>query len=271
MFLLKRSRFNALFILIFSFVILFSHFSFSELLADPQSKSVEIGFEEHLGQFLPLDAQFYDEDSNLVSLGSLIADKPTVLSLVYYNCPGSCSPLLGSEVSVLDRLDLKPGVDYRVLTISFDPTETPTLAREKKQNYYTAFDKPFPRDAWSWVTGDSANIQKITEAVGFNYKKSGDGFIHATGLIILSPKGKVSRYLFGMNFLPFDLKMGIIEAADGKVGPTVARLLKLCFNYDPEGRRYVLNFLRIAGAFVILLTVIFVVFISFKVKRKERA
>lgn len=229
--------------------------------------NLEIGVDEHLGQYVPLDLKFIDENGDTVTLQQLIS-KPTILTLVYYNCPGLCSPLLSGVVEVLDKMNLKPGIDYQVLTISFNPRETVALAREKKRNYFAAFRKKknFPPDAWHWMVGDSANIARLTKAVGFRYKKSKDGFLHPALITVLSEKGKIARYLYGITYLPFDLQMAIVEASQGRVGPTIAKVLRLCFNYDPKGRKYVFNFLRVAGALVIFSVIVFVVVISVKKK-----
>lgn len=230
-------------------------------------QGVEIGIEEHLGDYVPLDLQFVDEEGDTVVLGELM-ELPTVLNLVYYSCPGLCSPLLDGVVEVLDKLDLQPGQDYQVLTVSFNPRESAALAREKKRNYFAAFrQRPdYPPGAWRWLVGDSLNIARLTQAVGFRYQKSGEGYLHSAAVMVLGSDGKISRYLYGITFLPFDLKMAIIEASEGRVGPTISRLLQLCFNYDPEGRRYVFNFLRVAGVLILLFAFLFVVSISLKKK-----
>ncbi len=221
---------------------------------------------EQLGQFVPLDARFVDEAGDTVTLGQLI-DRPTILTLVYYNCPGLCTPLLEGVVDVLDKIDLEPGRDFQVITISFNPAETPELAKEKKSNILEAFrQREFPAPAWHFLVGDSVNIHQVTEAVGFYYIRNADGFLHPGAMIVLSDKGKIARYLNGITFLPFDLKMAIIEASQGRVGPTIAKVLQLCFNYDPEANRYVFNFLRVTGALVLLFALVFVVAISVKKK-----
>jgi len=222
---------------------------------------------------VPLDLTFNDENGNPVVLKDLI-DKPTVVSLVYFNCPGLCSPLLGGVVDVLDRMDLKPGKDYRAITISFDPTDTPELATAKKQNYFKAFRRgPFPEEDWTWLTGDSATIKKFTDAVGFKYKKEGDTYIHSGVLTVLSGKGKISRYLRGIEFQPFDLKMAITEASQGRTGPTISKLLLYCFSYDPAGKQYVFNFSKVVATGFLVFIVIFFAFLMLQGRvrtKKER-
>jgi protein SCO1/2 len=229
---------------------------------DPQ----EIGIFEKLGEYAPLDLTFRDENGDSVMLNNIV-DKPTVFSLVYFNCPGICSPLLSGKVDVLDRLDMKPGIDYEVVTISFDPTDNPTLARDKKKNYFAAFRKgPFPEEHWRWLTGDSLTIKKFTDAVGFKYKRVDKDFIHAGALIVLSKEGRISRYLRGILFQRFDLKMAITEASEGRMGPTVSKVLLYCFSYDPEGKRYAFNILKVSGTVFLFFLVVFIGFLTIKRK-----
>ncbi|OGB69981.1 MAG: hypothetical protein A2Y94_09065 [Caldithrix sp. RBG_13_44_9] len=229
----------------------------------------EIGIIEHLGELAPLDLSFLDENGDTVLLKDL-STKPLVVSLVYFNCPGICSPLLGGVVDVLDRLDLQPGKDYRVVTISFNPNDTPALAREKKKNYFKAFRRgPFPEEEWKWLTGDSLTIQKFTDAVGFKFKKEGKDFAHAGTLIVLGADGKISRYLRGIEFQPFDLKMAITEAGQGRVGPTISKVLLYCFSYDPAGKKYVFNFTKVGGSLFLAGLLIFIAFLTIKKQNRK--
>lgn len=248
----------------FSLLLLFA-FSLS-LFAQKDIKTEDIGIYEHLDSFIAPGVQFYDIDSNLVDFNSLI-DKPTVLVLVYFTCPGICSPLLDGVAEVIDRSDLELGKDYQVLTVSFNAVETPSLAKSKRVNYLKQIKKEVNEDAWKWFTGDSANIYALTNSVGFKFKRDGKDFIHAGSLIILSPKGKVTRYLYGTQYNPFDLKMAIHEAAEGKSSPTINKVLKYCFSYDAEGKKYTLNITRIAATFVILFGLIFFLVLVLKKKK----
>ncbi len=160
-------------------------------------------------------------------------------------------------MDVIGKLQLEPGVDYDVLTISFDETDTPELSRQRKQNYLHMLQKSFPEDAWRFVTGDFDSIKKFTDALGYRFQRRGLDFVHPSTLIVLAGDGKITRYLYGTEFLPFDLKMALIEASEGRVGPTINRVLKFCFSYDPDGRTYVLNVTKVAGSVIILLVVIF--------------
>jgi len=243
--------------------------AFANLQENLNTPEQEIGIIEHLGEFAPLDLSFIDENGDSVVLNQLI-NKPTVVSLVYFNCPGICSPLLGGVVDVLDRMDMKPGEDYQVVTISFDPTDTPELAGDKKRNYLKAFRRgPFPEEHWKWLTGDSISIAKFTDAVGFKYKKEGQDFIHAGALIVLAKDGKISRYLRGIEFQPFDLKMAITEASEGRTGPTITKVLLYCFSYDPAGKKYVFNVTKVGGTAFLILLVVFIAFLTIK-KQSQR-
>jgi protein SCO1/2 len=243
-------------------------FLYLPLIAQQNSSGVQVGIDEKLGGFIPEEAFFTTSDGDTIILGEYI-DKPTIVSLVYYNCPGICTPLLGGMVDVFDKIDLKPGIDYQVLTISFNPEDSTELARNKKKNYMRSFDKQFPEEAWTWATGDSLNIQKFTKAVGFRFMRDREDFAHPASLIVLSPEGKVTRYLYGITYLPFDLKMAIIEASEGRATPTVSKILQFCFSYDREGQKYAFNFTRVGGSIILLFIIVFFVVVVMKPKRKK--
>jgi protein SCO1/2 len=251
-----------------SLVILFTVFSVAfgiELKAQipqyPAQEVPEIGIYEHLDEYVPDDVFLYDKDSNRVNVRSLI-DKTTIFSFVYFNCPGLCSPLLDGLAEVIGRSDLELGKDYQVITISFNPEDNPSLGIQKKSNYVAQIERPVDASQWIWLTGDSASIAQITDALGFKYKKEGKEFVHAASIMVVSPKGKITRYLHGTYFLPFDLKMAIIEAQSEISSPTINKVLKYCFSYDAEGKKYVFNVTKIsgtvilAGAFMFLLVLI---------------
>jgi protein SCO1/2 len=235
---------------------------------DTNQPKQEIGIDEKLGQYVPLDATFNDEDGKPVTLKSLV-NKPTILMLVYYRCPGICSPLMNSVSSVAEKLDMEAGKDYNMVTISFDPTENWTVASAKKGNYFDMMKKKIPAGSWRFLTGDSVNIARITDGVGFRYKKQDNDYIHSSVITVLAPDGKIARYLYGPEFLPLEVKLALTEAGEGKTGPTINKLLKLCFSYDPAGRKYVLNLTRIAGGVMILLIAGFVFMLTVKKKKNN--
>ena len=224
----------------------------------------EIGIVERLDEFLPEDIVLIDTEGNQVFLHSFF-DKPTILALVYYRCPGICSPFMEGIAEVVSRSDLEPGKDYQILNISFDPREGPDLARTNRNNYHHLVKKEINPDGWQFFVADSANIARLTDAVGFKYKRTGFDFLHTAAMIFVSDKGKITRYLHGTYFLPVDLKMAVIETAEGRSGPSFSRVLAYCYSFDPAGQQYVLNITKVAGTLILFFAiVIFVGLIVFK-------
>lgn len=253
----------------FAFILLFSSFGLSN------QKKIEVGVDEQLGKTIPLEETFKDENGNTVVLKDLFK-KPTVLAFVYYNCPGICSPLMMELANTINKSDLVLGVDYDVVVISMDEHETPKDATERKQVFFKVLDKNVPPESWTFLTGDSATIKKVADAAGFYFKRQGKDFLHTGAFIFVDNKGKICRYLFpgfsersGFGILPFDFKMAVLETSEGKVTPTIAKVLQLCFRYDPEGKTYVLSFTRIFGAIILIFAGIFVVYLRFKPKKEN--
>lgn len=237
------------------------------------NEKIEIGVDEQLGNTIPLDITFNDEDGNPVKLEEVI-DGPTVLALVYYDCPGICNPLMFELANVMNKSDLEPGYDYNVVSISIDEFETPEIASSKKKEMLSGFDKEVTSQSWRFLTGSKENIKKVTNAAGFYFKREDNELRHAGTLIFVDGNGKICRYLFpgytenhGYGILPFDFKMAVIETSESKVTPTVARFLRFCFSYDPEGQKYALNFTRIFGAAILLFAGIFFLIIKLKPKK----
>jgi protein SCO1 len=247
--------------------VIFLHGALNAHVEQPEDIS-GIGIDEKLGQVISLDLTFRDENGNPVLLKQLI-QRPTVIAPVYYSCPNVCSFLLQNLAGVLDKLPSEPGEEYMVLAVSFDDMEQPNLAFEKKKLYLKMIEKPFPEDAWRFLTGDKENIRKLTDAIGFHFRREGKDFLHPVSLIILSQDGKIIRYLYGTDILPFDLKMALLEASQGRVGPTISKVLYFCFSYDPKGRKYVFNTLKVTGTVTLLFAISFIVFLVFKGKRNQ--
>ncbi len=228
----------------------------------------ELGVYEHLDDYISNDLVFTDELYNEINLKESI-NKPTIISLVYYECPGICSPLLNGLADAMNKTDIQLGEDYQVYTISFSHTEKPPLAKKKKESYVKLVSHGDPKNSWKFFTGDSVTISRLFDQVGFKVKKEGKEYIHPGTLIVLSPKGKITRYLYGTTyFLPFDIKMAIVEAADEKSGPTINKMLKYCFSYDPGGQKYVLNFTKISGTFILLIVIGLLVTLVIKGRKK---
>ena len=210
----------------------------------------EVKFDQHLGVQLSLDTEFRDETGEIVPLRKYFGKRPIVFALVYHECPMLCNVVLNNMVSSLRSLEFTPGVEYDVLTISISPHEPAKLAAAKRKGYVTKFQKIETLPHWHFLTGDEPNIRKIAEEVGFHYEfdeKSGQ-YAHAAGIMILTPEGKVSRYFYGVDYPTRDLKFGIMEASQEKIGSPIAQLLLMCFHYDPSTGKYSLAVMRILQA-----------------------
>ena len=227
-----------------------------------------VGIAEKLGQTIPLDAEFYDESGNLVQLKSVIT-KPTILMFVYYRCPGICNPLMTEVANIVGKMDLELGKDYQIVTISFDPEEKPELAADKKDNYLSLIKRKVDPNGWRFFTGDSVNIHRVTDAAGFFYKKENGTWVHAGMLTVISPSGKIARYLYGIQHLPLDVKLAIMEASEGRTGPTIAKVLSFCYAYDPAGQRYALDIVRVCGVVFLGLVGVFVIVFLVKPGKKK--
>lgn len=226
-----------------------------------------VGIDEKLGRLIPLEVTFNDEFGQPVLLKQLI-DRPTILAPVFYSCPDVCSFLLSNLAGALNRLPSDPGKDFLVLSVSYDETEGPSLALEKKRLYLKMIEKPFPEETWRFLTGDRENILKLMDGLGFLFKREGKNFLHPVALIILASDGKITRYLYGAEILPFDLKMALLEASEGRTGPTISKVLRFCFSYDPKGRKYVFNTLKITGIVTITFALSFVLFLVWRGRRR---
>ena len=235
----------------------------------------KIGTYERLGKFVPLDLTFQDENNQTKTLGEFINNKPTVISVNYYHCPGICGPQIDSLTKSLDHLDMKEGKEFNALTISFVTSDTPKDALLFKNNHTRVLNKNFDASAWHFlVTDNNQTRDKLLHSLGYEYKKivTKQGFtdyIHPTGLVVISPEGKITRYLEGIQYLPFDLKMALLESAKGTVRPTITRALAFCYSFDPKSSKYVIEYKKIFGVVVSLFLVIIFLYFSFTSKRNK--
>lgn len=228
--------------------------------------SLSIGIEERLGQVIPGDIKIVNEQGQWVSLDTLIK-RPTVIALVYFRCPGICSPLMEGIANLMDASPLVPGTDYDMLTISFDPRENIDLGIRKKRNYVQQMNKSdLAGRHWQFFASDTLNIRRLTKAVGFKYKQVGNDYLHTATLTIVSPDRKITRYLNGTYFLPFELKMATIEAAKGLPGPTINKVLQYCYSYSPESQNYVMDITKVAGILIVFMLVMFVLYLIIRKK-----
>ena len=232
----------------------------------------EVGFDQKLDQKVPLDVQLRDESGNAVRLGDYFGAKPVVLSLAYYSCPMLCGLHLNGLASSLKPLKLEPGRDFEVVTVSFDPRDTPEKAAVKKKDTLERYERAGAENGWHFLTADAEQVKALTDAVGFRYQydeKRGE-YAHPAGVVLLTPDGHVSRYLFGIEYSPRDLRLGLVESAQGKIGTLVDQVLLFCFHYDPAMGRYsaiALNSVRVGG---VLTLVGLAVFIGGALRRESR-
>jgi len=234
----------------------------------------DVGITPKFGDKLPLDLALIDAEGKPARLGDLFDGKPVILHLVYYECPMLCKLSADGLLSTLSTLSLKPGDDFTIVTISFDPREGPTLSARARDLAITRFDegeRNAVENGWHFLTGDEASIKAVTDAVGFRYvyDDSTKQYAHASGIFVLTPAGTISRYLGGINYSPRDLRFAIVEASDGKVGTITDQVLMLCYMYDPTVGRYgfaIMTVMRVAG----LLTVATLATAIITMIRRER-
>jgi protein SCO1/2 len=200
----------------------------------------DVGLEPRLGAVVPAELSFRDEAGETVSLARYLGGRPVVLSLVYFGCPMLCGQVLNGLTGALKTLDLDAGQDFRVLTVSFDPRDTPEAARRKKEETLARYGRPGAAGGWHFLTGEAEAIRRLADAVGFRYAwdEAGSQFAHVGVIVVLAPDGKIARYFPGIEFPPRDLRLGLVEASAGRVGSTVDRLLLYCYRYDATTGRY---------------------------------
>jgi len=228
----------------------------------------KVSFEQRLNEQLPLDLPFKDESGRTVKLGEYFGRKPVVLTFVYYECPMLCTEVLNGLESSLRVLNESIGKEFDVVTVSFDPRETPVLAAGKKKAYLERYKRPEAEQGWHFLTGDQASIDALTKAAGFNFSwdEASHQFAHASGIVVTTPTGKVSRYFFGLDYAPRDVKFALIESSNEKIGTLADRLLLYCYHYDPTAGNYgfvAMRAIRIGGAVTIMALVGFV-FVSLR-------
>lgn len=242
---------------------------------DSEAQSADIagsespGVKEKLGDIAAVDAMVLDEEGKTFRFGDLIAI-PTIILPVYYDCPDACNYIQSNIARILTKVDLVPGKDYHILSLSFDPKETPEMARKAKADFIPAIGAPWPAGAWRFLTGDQKNVESIMKSIGFTYKKINGQVIHPILMVALAPGGKVVRYLYGNDPLPFDITMAMTEANKGHLGLSVKRALAFCFSYDPKGKRYTINVLRIGGTVVAVFAVTFFLVLTLGGRKKRQ-
>ena len=232
----------------------------------------EIGFDQNIDQRLPLDTMFRDEAGAAVRLGDYFGKRPVVLVFAYYDCPMLCTMVINGLSSALGVMSLNPGQDFEIVTVSFNPRDTPASATAKKAVYLERYRRPGAVKGWHFLTGDQPQIDRLTKAAGFRYvwDEQTKQYAHPSGVIVVTPDGRPSKYFFGIEYGPRDLRLGIVEASEGKVGTPVDALLLYCYHYDPTTGRYglaIMRAIRMAGAATVLALGAFI----FVMVRKEKS
>lgn len=232
----------------------------------------DVGYDQRLGETLPLDITLRDEDGRAVRLRDYFGARPVVLTLVYYDCPMLCTLTLNSLSSALATLSFDVGREFEVVTVSFDPREKPALATAKKAGYLKRYGRPGAERGWHFLTGDKEEIARLTAAVGFRYQWDEEikQFAHPSGLVVLSPEGRITRYLYGIEFAPKDLRLGLVEASERKIGTPLDQAMLFCYQYNPATGRYGLLTLRLVRVGAVL-TVLALGGLIVSLRRQERA
>jgi protein SCO1/2 len=231
-----------------------------------------VGIDQKLNEPLSLDLRFRDESGQTVRVGDYFGEKPVVLSLVYYECPMLCNQVLNGMIRSFRALSFDVGKEFNVVTVSFDPGETAELAAKKKSAYLKEYARPGAERGWHFLTGDSAAIAALTQSAGFRYEydPATDQFVHASGIMIITPQGKISRYFYGIEYSPRDLRLGLVEASNNKIGSPVDQVLLYCYHYDPVTGKYglaIMSVLRVAGIATVVVMGSFII-VMFRRERR---
>ena len=235
-----------------------------------------VGIDQKLDAQVPLDLNFRDEYGRTVALSTYFkSGKPVLLAPVYFRCPMLCTQILNGVASSLKAVSLDPGKDFEVVAFSFDPKDTSELAAAKKETYLRRYGRPGTANGWHFLTGDPENIAKLMDAVGFHYKydPATDQYAHASGVMVITPGGRLSKYFYGVEYAPRDLRLGLVEASRSKIGSPVDRILLFCYHYDPATCKYgavVMNIVRLSGGFFALIAGGFLLFLFRREGRRNK-
>jgi protein SCO1/2 len=235
----------------------------------------KVGIDQKLDAQVPLDLVFRDENGRAVPLGTYFSHRPVVLTLVYYECPMLCTQVLNGAVAAFKTMNFTAGREFDVVTISFDPNETPAMAAQKKITYINKYGRPDAASGWHFLTGNQAEIDALARSVGvrYVYDEATRQYVHASAIMVLTPQGHVSKYFYGIEYAPRDLRLGLIEASNGRIGNPVDQVLLYCYHYDPNAGKYsmaVMNVLRLAGLVTIAAIGTFIVVMAGRERRKPR-
>lgn len=236
-----------------------------------------IGVDEKLGDFIPLDAKFADVNGDSLTLGEILEkeDKPIILNPMYFECPLLCGLVVDGMINVVEDLAWQPGKEYIIVSFSIDPTEDHNLAGKYRKEYLEKLKNTNADNGWYFLTGNKSQIDAVVESIGFKYTKirGTEEFAHSAAIVMLSPKGKVTRYLYGIKYNEFDVRNALYEAADGKVGTTLERLLMYCYHYDADANTYTplaMNVMKLGGAITLTFLVIFLALLWVRDRAKKK-
>ena len=216
-----------------------------------------VGIDQNLNAQVPMDLTFKDETGQVVRLGQYFRQKPVILAMVYYQCPGLCDMVLNGLTHSMEQITLNLGRDFEVVTVSFNPRENWQLAASKKANYVEKYQRQGAKEGWHFLTGQEENIQKLADVTGFHFKYEPitKQFAHAAGIMVLTPEGRIARYLYGIEYKPRDLRLGLVEASEHKIGSPVDAILLFCYHYDPMTGKYgvmISRVIRVLGSFTVI-------------------
>jgi len=233
-----------------------------------------IGLDQLLNQQLPLTLSFRDETGKMVQLGDYFGEKPVILSFAYYDCPMLCTLVINGLIRTLRTLSFSAGTEFNIVTVSFNPKDTPPMAAIKRQTSLQSYSRKGAENGWHFLTGDEKTIQQLTQAVGFRYAydENTQQYQHPSGIMILTPDGKLSRYFYGIEYAPRDVRLGLIEASAGKIGSPVDQVLLLCFHYDPTTGKYglvITRALQLGGLATMLALGVFMLISSRRDRRNK--
>ena len=234
----------------------------------------EVGYDQRLGESVPLDLEFTDETGHVVALGDFFGERPVILALVYYECPMLCTMVLNGLTTSLRAIDFDPGSEFEVVVVSFDSREGALAAAKTRETWLERYGRPGTEDGWHFLTGDEASIRRLTDSVGFRfvYVEEDDQFAHAAGILALTPQGRLARYYYCIEYSARDIRLGLIEAADEKIGTMVDQVLLYCFHYDPNTGTYsaaAMNLVRL-GALVTLLALGIFLLLNWRRDRRQQ-
>ncbi len=228
-----------------------------------------VGVDPKLGAFIPLDCSFTTDEGKIVTLRDVVQG-PTVVCMVYYHCTDACAMLTMGLANALRSFAKDSSLAPNVITISVDENDRPADARTAKEMAFAVLQVPYPKDRWTFLCGSTEQIRSISNAIGYRFARKQGEIVHPMALVVISPKGKVVRYIMGSDYLPMDIKMSLMEATSGTVQPTIARVLRLCFSYDPKSRQYVFKILRVSAVVVFSLIGSFVLYLVLSTRSRRK-